>query len=210
MAMSPTFMSICRHVHRAEFLRQVAGLLDQQRVGAILEAPEPEVAVAIARGLRLFAGLRVGGRDGRALGALVGLLVEHRAGDELLRQTDVVHPRLDVQPRLERLRLGDEFLEVLFFAEGEGPGGAGVGAARLGPAVVQQVRAERALLGDVERVVEVDDILVRTGRDAHLVAAALVGIDDHDAVVALVDGVHVARPRCTGHRRSAGRCCARR
>src|SRR5450759_4195644 len=172
-------------------LWQVTVLLDDDRVLARLHVAEPEVAVAVGSRVVHLAVADLHGRDLGVLGALVHVGFEDRAGDERLGQADVPHPRVDVLLGLERLGLGDEVLEVLFFAEREGAGGAGVHAPRLGPTVVQEVRAERALLGDVQRVVEVDHVLVGARLEAELIAAALVGVDDHGPVVALVDGVDV-------------------
>jgi hypothetical protein len=53
------------------------------------------------------------------------------------------------------------------------------------------VAAARALLGDVQILVE-EDRIVRAGVRAQLAARALVRIDDHDAVVAFDDGAHLA------------------
>ena len=73
-------------------------------------------------------------------------------------------------------------LGVVFVSEGEGPGGAGIRAAGLGPAPIEEMGAEGALLGDVEVVVEVDDVLIGAGFQTELVAPALLRVDDDDAV----------------------------
>src|SRR5665647_84197 len=185
-------VDVLARIDGAHLLRQVSVLLDEDRVRARLHVAEPEVAVAVGGRLIRLAIAGLHGRDLGVLGALVHLGLVDGAGDERLGQADVVDPRLHVQAGLESLGLGDEVLEVLFFAERERAGGAGVDAPRLGPAVVQKVRAERALLGDVQRVVEVDHVLVGARLEAELIAAALVGVDDHGPVVALVDRLDVA------------------
>src|SRR5450759_3342295 len=187
-----TDVDVLAGVDGPHLLGQVTVLLDEDRVLARLHVTEPEVSVTVGGRLVRLAVADLHGRDLGVLGALVHVGLEDRAGDERLGQADVPHPRFDVLLGLERLRLGDQVPEFLFFAESEGADGTGVHAARLGPAVVQEVRAERALLGDVQRVVEVDHAFIRTRREAELVAAALLGVDDHGPVVALVDGVDVA------------------
>src|SRR4030042_1384453 len=83
-----------RHVYRAELLGQVPGLFDQQRVDTVFETLQPEVAVTIAFGLILLAGLVVRRRDGGPFGRPIRLSIEQCARDGHLGQADVVPPRL--------------------------------------------------------------------------------------------------------------------
>jgi len=69
-------------IERAEFLAQIAGLLDKHRVRPVGKTFEPEVAVAVSLSGVLLAGARIHGGDRRALDALVGFLIEHRRRDE--------------------------------------------------------------------------------------------------------------------------------
>ena len=180
----------------------------QREAGVVGQAAEPEVAEAVGGG-RAGGAVRSLERQGRAFHDLLGGRVVEGAGHELLRDVEVVHPRLRAEFGLQHLSLGDEVGEVRFLTEQDGFGGAGVRAARDLPlAAVQQVRATGAFLRQVEVLVEVDDV-VRAGIHAVLAAGALVRVDDHEAVFALVD----ARPRsgrtgCREHRRSAGRAAA--
>src|SRR5512139_395102 len=75
-----------RDVNRAEFLSKVPGLLNQQRVDTVFETFQPEVAIAVAFGLKLLAGLFVRCRDGGPLGTLIRLLIEQCARNKLFGQ----------------------------------------------------------------------------------------------------------------------------
>ena len=92
---------------------------------------------------------------------------------------------------MEYLGLVYQGFEVLFLAENQGIGRAGVDAAGLFPALVKEVSAEGALLGDVKVGIEVDNA-VGAGIDALSGAGAFFRVDDDDAVVALVDGAGLA------------------
>ncbi len=104
-----------------------------------------------------------------------------------LGRSEVVDPGLDFVLELgsPHLGLGDEFLGVLLVHHLQGERGAGVRAARLAPAVVQQVGAPRAFLGEVEVFVE-EDHVVGAGFHAQPAAGALDRVQDDHPVLALV------------------------
>ena len=169
--------------------RSVALLLHRHVVDARLQAVHPEVAelVGVGRHRRTVAH-PLQGHQG-LLHHLVCFGVVDRRPDEGLGKADVIDARAPIQVGAEQFRSSDQFGEFLFFAEGDGPGGTGLGAAGLGPALVEEVRAERALLRDLEVLVEVDDALVGTALHAVVAAFADLGIDHHRPIRALVDGL---------------------
>ena len=152
----------------------------------VVDALEPEVAVGVGLGGEDLAvrGLQCRGRADDDF--LFHRLVQG-AGDELLRQARVVDPRFGAALELagDGLALGDEVFGLILVHELDGLGGAGVRAAGFVPAVVDQMRATGALLRQVEVFVE-EDHIVRAGGHAEAAAGALLGIEDDQAVIALV------------------------
>ena len=100
----------------------------------------------------------------------------------------MVHPRRRPEFRTAHARLGDLVPEVLLLAEEERFGRADLHASRLLPALVEEVGAAGALLRERELVVPVDGAV---GAALHYLRppGRLLGIDDDQPVIALVDGV---------------------
>jgi len=110
-----------------------------------------------------------------------------------LGRPDVVDARLGGQLRFERLRLGDEVLEVFLFAKVKAPVGQASTQRGLPYSVVRRCAQKVHFWGDVERVVEVDDVLIRGRPTCTSGCRGTCPVDDHRAIGALVDSLDVAR-----------------
>src|SRR5579883_1247086 len=184
--------------------------LDLERVGAgiLVEVVELEVAVVVAPRLRDRAAIlhepHLGALDTVDRAVLLG---RDRAADEALGVTPQIavphaRARAELRPHgLQRLvgrHAGHH--RVLDLDRLHGARRARLLAARLLPALVDQVGVERPRLRERQLLVP-PDVAVRTGVDELFLSLRLDGIDDDDAVVALAD-------RAVARRLDAGRVIA--
>src|SRR5258705_1319834 len=182
---------------RLDRLPGPAGHLDLDGVGAgaFVELVELEIPVVVARRLRpRLAGLQE--PDFRALDAIDGaaLLGRQRAADEAGRiapEIAVVDARqgaeLGLHHRKPLVARDPVHLGVVDLDGPHGAGRAGLLAAGLLPALIDQMRVERPGLRQPELLVP-PDVAVGAGVDQLLLPLGLERIDDHDAVGALGDG----------------------
>src|SRR5215475_6980955 len=117
-----------------------------------------------------------------------------RAGDEAFRvapEVAIVDPRLGAGLRLHHLEAlltcHARHLGILDLDRAHRSGRTGLLAARLLPALVEQVGVERPMLRQLQLLVP-PDVPVGTGFDQVLLPLGLDRVDDDDAVVALADG----------------------
>src|SRR5712671_7486349 len=176
---------------RLDRLPGPAGRLDLDRIGAgaLVELVELEIPVVVARRLRhRLAGLQE--PDFGALDAVDGaaLLGRQRAADEAGRiapEIAVVDARpgaeLGLDHRQSLVARDPVHLGVVDLDGPHGAGRAGLLAAGLLPALIDQVGVKRPGLRQAELLVP-PDVAIGTGVDQLLLSFGLDRIDDHDAI----------------------------
>src|SRR5262245_23537528 len=168
--------------------------LDHVGAGAFLELVELEVAVVVTGGLRHQLAI-LQKLHARAFNTVdyAARLGRYAAADEAGRiapEVAVVDPRLAAELRphhLEALLVRHAgHLVVLELHRAHGTGRAGLVAAGLLPALIDEVRVERPMLRHLEFLVP-PDVPIRTGVNEVLAALGALLIDQNDAVVALTN-----------------------
>src|SRR5262245_16970686 len=170
--------------------------LDDVRARALVELVEFEIAIIIARGLRDRSAI-LAETNARTLDAIddAARLRRQRAADEAFRvapEIAVINPRMAAQFGFHHFQIlfarQARHLFVLDLDRSHGAGRARLLAAGLLPALVDEVGIERPDLRQLQLFVP-PDMAVGTGRDQILAPLRLLGIDEHDPVLALFDCV---------------------
>src|SRR5262245_54364034 len=165
------------------------GNLDEVGTGIFVQLVEFEVAVIVAHRLRHDPAV-LAEADARALDAIDDAVRLHRqrAADEAFRiapEIAVVDPRLGPGFRLHHLEpflaRHARHLRVLDLDRAHGAGRAGLLAAGLLPALVDEVGVERPDLRQLQLLVP-PDVPIRTALDQILAPPRLLRVDEHDAV----------------------------
>ena len=183
----------------------------------LVELVEFEVAVIVCR-RQCDRGAVLDQLDAGALDAIddaVSFLGE-RAADETLRiapQIAIIDPRLRAKLGLHHFEIlllrQPRHIAILDFDGAHGAGRAGLIAARLGPALVEQMGVEGPGLRQLQVLVP-PDVAVGAGVDELFPALGLIRVDQHDAVLALPDRAGLVRFHAgrvvamVAHRRSIG------
>src|SRR5215470_9716123 len=166
--------------------------LDQIRARALVELVEFEIAIIVARGLRDRSAI-LAEANARAVDAIDDAirLRRQRAADEAFRvapEIAVIDPRTAAQFGLHHFEIlfarQARHLLVLDLDRAHGAGRARLLAAGLLPALVDEVDIERPDLRQLQLVIP-PDVAVGTGLDQVLAPLRLLGIDEHDPVIAL-------------------------
>src|SRR5262245_20149531 len=176
------------------------GNLDEVGTGILVQLVEFEVAVIVAHGLR-HDPAALAEANARALDAIDDAvrLRRERAADEALRiapKIAVVDPWLGPGFRLHHLEpflaRDARHLRILDLDRAHGAGRAGLLAAGLLPALVEQMGVEWPDLRKLQLLVP-PDVPIRTALDQILAPPRLVRVDEHDAVVALLHRIAALR-----------------
>src|SRR5262245_9302084 len=176
------------------------GNLDEVRTGILVQLVEFEVAVVVAHRLRDGPAV-LAEADARAFDAIDDAvrLGRQRAADEAFRiapEIAVVDTRLGPGFRLHHLEpllaRDARHLRILDLDRAHGAGRAGLLAAGLLPALIEEVGVERPDLRKLQLLVP-PDVAVGTALDQILAPPRFLRVDEHDAVVALLYGVAALR-----------------
>jgi hypothetical protein len=186
-------------IDRPHHMALITLLLYKECISSVSQFLKPEITVAIRLCAKLLTALDIGQGYDRFSNALIILKIIYKTGDKYFRQTCIIDPWFYFRFRLQWLGLAWQSLNLWIglLAKGKSTGGAGIHAPRLFPAIIQEVCAERALLSDIKRIIEVNDVLVRAGRNTHLVTATLEGVNDDCSIVPLVNSL-IVTGRYTG------------
>src|SRR5262249_18798487 len=166
--------------------------LEEIRARALVELVEFEIAIIVARGLRDRSAI-LAEANARALDAINDAirLRRQRAADEAFRvapEIAVIDPRTAAQFGLHHFEIlfarQARHLLVLDLDRPHGAGRARLLAAGLLPALVDEVGVERPDLRQLQLFVP-PDVAVGTRLDQVLAPLRLLGIDEHDPVLAL-------------------------
>ena len=159
--------------------------MNDQIIESHRQIPEPEITVAVGEGFPVFAaaGKQAAGADNDLF--FCGVI--DRAADEFPGDAAVIDPGLQPLLRQQDLRALDVVGQALLRAEADRFRGAGLHAAGLLCAVIQQMGAAGAFLGDIQLGIHVYDA-IGAGIPALAAAAAEFGLDEYQPVIPAQDG----------------------